>query len=204
MINALQLVSLSDFILAIQCVFLAGIIFGKIKSHLSSAGMLGYFLFFAGLSAFMGGIDHGFFEPVNQRYYPRTFTYLFVAAATFFIFKYTIVTFTKGKIRSFLTGIAYIQLIAFVISSFYYHNFILVVGNYSPVLLFFFIMNLINLKKGKSERYFSIFCSIMIIATLIQVSEINLSELVNSDTLFHVIAFIGYFFMFTGIKQIKE
>jgi hypothetical protein len=101
MINALQLVSLSGFILAIQWVFLAGTIFCKIKSHSSSPRMLGCFLFFAGLSALMGGIDYGFFEPVNQRYYPRTFTYLFVAAATFFIFKYTIVTFTKGKIRSF-------------------------------------------------------------------------------------------------------
>lgn len=60
MINALQLVSLSDFILAIQCIFLAGFIFGKIKTHTSRAGMLGYFLFFAGLSAFMGGIDHVF------------------------------------------------------------------------------------------------------------------------------------------------
>ena len=119
MINDLQLVSLSDFILAIQCIFLAGFIFGKIKTHTSRAGMLGYFLFFAGLSAFMGGIDHVFFEPIGQRYYPRTFTYLFVAAATFFIFKYTIVILTRGKIRAFLTGFAYVQLITFIINSFY-------------------------------------------------------------------------------------
>ena len=106
-------------------IFLSGLLFGKVKSHLSTYTMLCYFFLFAGLSAFMGGIDHGFFEPINQRYFPRTLTYLFVATATFFLFKYTVFTFFKGKVKRLLLILAYLQLIGFMISAFFYHNFII-------------------------------------------------------------------------------
>jgi len=202
MVSALELVSLSDFVLSALCLFLSGILFGKVKSHLSTYAMLCYFFLFAGLSAFMGGIDHGFFEPINQRYFPRTLTYLFVAAATFFLLKYTIFTFFKGKVRRLLLILAYLQLIAFMISAFFYHNFILVVANYAPILLLFFIMNLIHIKNSKREYYFTLFCIILIIATLVQAFEIKLSNNINGDTFYHIIAFIGYLFFYKGVNVI--
>jgi hypothetical protein len=204
MVGPLELVSISDFILSALCLFLSGVLFGHIKSYASPSGMLSFFLLFAGLSAFMGGIDHGFFEPINQRYVPRTLTYIFIAGATFFIFKYTIMTYFKGTVSRALLKLAYIQLIVFIISSFYYHNFLLVVGNYSPILFLFFIMNLLNVKRRKSELYFTLFCIIMIGATLIQVFGIKISNSINGDTLFHIIAFISYIFMFKGVKEISN
>lgn len=204
MISSLELVSISDFVLSALCLFLSGILFGNIKSHLSRYGMLCYFILFSGLSAFMGGIDHGFFEPINQRYFPRTLTYLFIAAATFFLFRYTILTYFKGKMSQFLLLIAYIQLIVFILTSFFYHNFILVVSNYSPILMLFFFMNLRHIKRSKSELNFTIFCLIMIISTLIQVFEIGISKIINGNTLFHIIAFIGYIFFFIGVNKISN
>jgi hypothetical protein len=204
MIDSLQLVSISDFILSALCLFLSGVLFGNIKSYKSRAAILCYFLFFAGLAAFMGGIDHGFFQPINKRYIPRTLTYLFIAAATYFLFKYTIMNFIEGKMARMLIILANIQLIVFVVASFNYHNFLIVVGNYSPILLFFFVMNLLNLKRSKSELDFSLFCLIMIIGTLVQVFEIKFSEMINGDTLYHIIAFIAYIFMFTGVKKIAN
>ena len=204
MVNALELVSISDFVLSALCLFLSGVLFGKIKSHLSTYGMLCYFLLFAGLSAFMGGIDHGFFEPINQRYFPRTLTYLFVATATFFLFMYTVFTFFKDKVKRVLLILAYIQLIVFMISAFFYHNFILVVANYAPVLLLFFIMNLLHIKNSKKEYYFTLFCLILIIATLVQAFEIKLSNKINGDTFYHIIAFIGYLFLYKGVNVISN
>lgn len=204
MINALELVSISDFVLSILCLFFSGILFAKINTHFGRYGMLCYFMLFAGLSAFTGGIDHGFFEPINQRYYPRTLTYIFVAFATYALFRYTVLTYVKGVFRRGLLVMAFFQFVAFLITSFYYHNFMLVVANYTPVLLFFFIMNVINVNKSSSEYHFTIFCIIMIAATTVQALELNLSSLVNSDTLFHIIAFFGYFFMFKGAKKLTE
>jgi len=204
MVSALELVSLSDFVLSALCLFLSGLLFGKVKSHLSTYAMLCYFFLFAGLSAFMGGIDHGFFEPINQRYFPRTLTYLFVATATFFLFKYTVFTFFKGKVKRLLLILAYLQLIGFMISAFFYHNFILVVANYAPILLLFFIMNLIHIKNSKREYYFTLFCLILIIATLVQAFEIKLSNKINGDTFYHIIAFIGYLFFYKGVNVISK
>ena len=203
MINSLQLVSITDFILSLLCIFLAGILFGKAKTLKKEAKLLCYFFFFAGLAAFAGGIDHGFFEPINQRFIPTTITYLSVALATFFIFNYTITTFFKGGVVSVLRIIAIVQLLGFAIASFYYHNFILVVANYSPILLLFFAMNVRFIKRGKSEVNFMVFCVILILATLVQVLEIGLSETINSDTLYHIIAFIAYFFLFFGVSNLK-
>ncbi len=204
MITPLELVSISDFVLAALCLFLSGILFGKVKSPFSRLGMLSYFILFVGLSAFMGGIDHGFFEPINQRYVTRTLTYIFVAAATFSLFKYTILTYFKGKLSRFLFIIAYTQLIAFIAVSLFYNNFLLVVFNYLPVLLLFLIMNVLNIKRSKSELHFTLFCLIMILASLVQVLGIGLSKSINGDTLFHIIAFVSYLFFFSGAKHISD
>jgi len=204
MVNALELVSISDFVLSALCLFLSGILFGNMKSHLSRSGMLCYFILFSGLSAFMGGIDHGFFQPINQSYIPRTLTYLFLAAATFSIFRYTILTYFNGAVSRVLLFLAYIQLIGVIITSFFYHNFLLVVANYFPILFLFFVMNLLHIKRSKSELNFTLFCLIMIVATLIQVFEIKLSNMINGDSLFHIIAIIAYLFMFRGVKKISN
>ena len=67
MINALELVSISDFALSMVCLFLAGLTLGNGKTNKSPDKFLGYFILFVGLSAFMGGLNHGFFEPLHRR-----------------------------------------------------------------------------------------------------------------------------------------
>lgn len=204
MIYELQLVSLSDFILGIFCVFLAGLLLGNKPKQNSRYKMGSYFLLFAGLAAFVGGIDHGFFEPINQRYYPRTLSYICVAIANFALFRYSITTFFKKPLATFLYWIAFIQLVLFIVCSFYIHNFILVVANYTPTLLLFLLLNAIHFKKGKTEKLFVLFCVILILATLVQVLSIGLSEKINSDTLFHMIAFVAYLFYYFGAKKLKN
>jgi hypothetical protein len=201
MINALELVSISDFSLAIVCLFLAGLTLGNHKTNKSPDNALGFFILCGGLSAFMGGLNHGFFEPLDQSYYPKLLTYIFAAGGTFCIFSYTIKVFTKGKVANILTIISYVQLVGFVLATFYIDNFILVIGNYAPILFFFFIMNVINFKKGKKEKYLTFFCIVMNLGTCVQLTKINISELIHSSTLFHVIILFGYIIMYYGIQQ---
>ena len=201
MINALELVSISDFSLAIVCLFLAGLTLGNHKTNKSPDNALGFFILCGGLSAFMGGLNHGFFEPLDQSYYPKLLTYIFAAGGTFCIFSYTIKVFTKGKVANILTIISYLQLDGFVLATFYIDNFILVIGNYAPILFFFFIMNVINFKKGKKEKYLTFFCIVMNLGTCVQLTKINISELIHSSTLFHVIILFGYIIMYYGIQQ---
>ena len=201
MINALELVSISDFALSIVCLFLAGLTLGNSKTNKSPDTYLGFFIIFIGLSAFMGGLNHGFFEPLDQSYYPKLLTYIFAAGGTFCIFNYTIKVFTKGKVANILTIISYVQLVGFVLATFYIDNFILVIGNYAPILFFFFIMNVINFKKGKKEKYLTFFCIVMNLGTCVQLTKINISELIHSSTLFHVIILFGYIIMYYGIQQ---
>jgi hypothetical protein len=152
----------------------------------------------------MGGLNHGFFEPLDQSYYPKLLTYIFAAGGTFCIFNYTIKVFTKGKVANILTIISYVQLIGFVLATFYIDDFILVIGNYAPILFFFFIMNFINFKRGKREQYFSLFFLVIFTGSFVQITKISISDLINNSTLFHSIVLIGYLILYAGIRQKKS
>jgi hypothetical protein len=206
MITPLQLVSITDFILGALCLFLAGILFGKTHqfSILKPSSKLILFVFFVGMAAFMGGLDHGFFQPIDQRFVPTTLTYLFIALATFFLFKYTIQIFFSEKIGKILSIIAYLQLAFFVLSSFYLHNFLLVIANYSPILMLFFILNIIHLKSKKGNLYFIITCITIIIATLVQSLGFQISEFLNAETMYHIIAMIAYVIYYFGVAEISK
>lgn len=202
MLTSLQYVAISDFILAGMCLFMAGVLFGRVKSHESRYAMLSYFMLFTGLSAFIGGLDHGFFEPLNERYYPRVLTYSTVAAATFCLFRYTAMSYFSGWIRRILILIAFAQLIGFVISAVFVDDFTLVIANYSPVMLLFFIMNLLHVKRSRSEPMFVYSCVIMMAATAIQVLDVGITSSINGDTLFHILAVVAYLFFFKGARNV--
>jgi hypothetical protein len=206
MITPLQLVSITDFVLGALCLFLAGILFGKTHQFSISkpSSKLILFVFFVGMAAFMGGLDHGFFQPIDQRFVPTTLTYLFIALATFFLFKYTIQIFFSEKIGKILSIIAYLQLAFFVLSSFYLHNFLLVIANYSPILMLFFTLNIIHLKSQKGNLNFIITCITIIIATLVQSLGFQISEFLNAETLYHIIAMIAYVIFYFGVAEILK
>jgi len=206
MITPLQLVSITDFILGALCLFLAGVLYGKSQdfSFSKPSSMLVLFVFFVGMAAFMGGLDHGFFQPIDQRFVPTTLTYLCIAIATYFLFKYTIQLFFIENIGKILSVIALLQLAIFIGCSFYIHHFLLVIANYSPILLLFFILNIVHLKSKKGNVYFVITCLTIILATLVQSLGIQISTLLNGDTLYHLIAMAAYVFYYFGVVQVIE
>ena len=206
MITPLQLVSITDFILGALCLFLAGILFGKSNNFLlsNSSAKLILFVFFVGMAAFMGGLDHGFFQPIDQRFIPTTLTYLFIALATFFLFKYTIQIFFSKKTGKILSLIALLQLAIFIGCSFFIHNFLLVIANYSPILMLFFTLNIIHLKSKKGNLYFIVTCITIIIATLVQTFGFQFSEFLNAETIYHIIAMIAYVIFYFGVAEILK
>lgn len=204
MITALQLVSISDFVLSVLCLFLAGILFGKSKdlSIGKPSSKLILFLILVGLAAFMGGMDHGFFQTINQRYVPTTLTYLCIAFATYFLFDYCIQVFFRKQFQKVFNILAIIQLIGFACCSFFYHNFLLVIANYSPILILFLICNIIFVKKNSGNIYFIYRCMLFILATIIQTFGISMSELVNESTLYHIISMFAYGFFYKGVNNV--
>ena len=64
------------------------------------------------------------------------------------------VPFIEGNMSRFLLTHKYAHLIVFIVLSFYIHNFLLVVANFSPVLILLLTMNLIHLKSDNSAIYF--------------------------------------------------
>ncbi|OYU96266.1 MAG: hypothetical protein CFE21_07615 [Bacteroidetes bacterium B1(2017)] len=202
-ITPLQLVSITDFILAAICLLISGALYGKSNpfSISNRSSNLVLFIFFVGMAAFMGGLDHGFFQVIDQRYIPTTLTYLSIAFATYFLFRYTIQQFFEGNLAKVLAVIALIQLILFVGCSFIIHQFTLVIANYSPILILFTVLNILHLKSKKGNVYFVITCITIVIATLVQFLGFQISPLLNEDTLYHLIAIAGYIVFYFGVLE---
>ncbi|OAV45198.1 hypothetical protein [Lewinella sp. 4G2] len=201
MFSPTQLIALSDFALAACCLFMSGWLFGRLSAPHSRPGLLCFFMLFAGAAPFLGGVDHGFFEPLGARFIPRLITYLMIAAGTFCLFRYTILTYLPNA-RKVLMPIAFLQLVGFVAASFLTDNFLLVIGNFTPVLVLFVAMNLLQRKAGPGRTWLATYGVVMTAASLIQALGIAIPGLLDADTFSHLVALASYAFFFLGARDV--
>lgn len=204
MITTLDLTAITDFTLAGWALFLGGRMFEKIQVYTSEYALLTYFVLAFGIAPLIGGIHHGFFDPHPQDQIWIRLTYYSVAISVFFLFWFTIEHFTKGKIQKILKPVAVIQLIAFVILTYNSRNFLHVIINCLPVMLFFLVMNLINLKKGKAYFKFCLFAGLVFLISLLQVAKVGINELWNHSTVNHILLMLPYYVIFLGAKDFKN
>jgi hypothetical protein len=82
--TALALTSVTNFLLAGEVLFLAGMAVRGPKARFSAAWYWSGVLLLLGAGALVGGIDHGFFEPAQvSRYAIQRFTWMLLAGMTF-------------------------------------------------------------------------------------------------------------------------
>ena len=70
--------------------------------------------------------------------------------------------------------------------------------------MLFFILNIIHLKSKKGNLYFIITCITIIIATMVQSLGLQISEFLNTETLYHIIAMIAYVIYYFGVAEILK
>lgn len=205
--SSLEITSITNFILAAEVYFVAGLLFGKGPGKSSPALLWSYAMAALGTAALLGGLDHGFFELTRDGTLVRTIlqrvTWVFIGLTTFFVLMTAGKQFFDKKYGKIFVAAASIQFVLSVVLSILFNNFLLVIVNYAPVMLFFLVMNSINLKSGRGNGAMTAGLVLTFIAAGIQQSKMQVLSPVNHNGIYHLVMMVAVVFFYYGGTALK-
>lgn len=204
--TALVVTAVTNFILAGQVLFFAGWLLGRKQTIGSAAWLWGLTMALLGLSALLGGIDHGFVEPqgdtagrlIFQRSYwgvlgLMTFCLLLTISRQFF----------PASMQTPVLILGIVQLIVFLILEIALGQFLVIILNYAPIMLLFLIMHLIGLKSSSGSWQMIVGIVVMFVASALQALGIDTFSPLDRNGLYHIVAMVGATFLFWGGLLLK-
>ncbi len=203
----LAVTAITNFILAAEVLFFAGMLLGKSFSPASPAFSWGLAMVFLGISALLGGIDHGFFEIQGDslvRVILQRSTWLFIGLLTMC----TLITlgrqFIPEKYQNIVFIIAVVQLVIFIFLIVRYNNFLFVIVNYAPVMLLFLVFQVIGLSDGSGSATMIAGLVISFIAAALQVMKVDNFSPLDHNGLYHVVMMVAVYFLYHGGLQLRS
>jgi hypothetical protein len=198
-VTAPALTSITDFLLAGELLFLAGMMASTPKARFSAAWFWTCALLLMGIGALIGGIDHGFFEILNQpRYLIQRTNWVVLAAMTFCLLMATAKQYFPPAWQRVLLVIGIVQFVADVAAILLVDSFLDVVLNYAPVILLLLAMNLTGLNKGIGSWEIIAGILILLAASAIQALGVDVFSPLDHNGLYHVISMAGVALLYLG------
>ena len=194
-------VTITDFILAIQCFWFALLLYKRPIN-------LPWLLLFGSLSlaALTGGITHGFSsdetingicDPVEGRAYCR---WRYGTGGMVYWRRFS----THKTVAWWIKQLAAIQFLLFtVVILFYSQSFLLAAVNYLPTAVFLFFVFVRSYFKTNERAPFSGAISILLtlLGSFVQIAKISLHpQYFNHNALYHAIQFIAICFLFVTAR----
>ncbi len=202
--TALAITSITNFILASEVFFLSGMMVRTPKARFSAAWFWTGTMFLLGLGALVGGIDHGFFEIPNlPRYGIQKINWFILGAMTFFLLTTTAKQFFSTKAQRIFLALGFIQFIVYSILILFIDDFLVVILNYTPVMILLLIMNFLGLKSSAGSWLIIAGILILFAASAIQSIGIDTFSPLDRNGLYHVVSMLGVVFLYLGGQTMK-
>ena len=202
--GTLAITSITNFILASELFFLAGLMVKTPKARFSAAWFWGGAMLALASSALIGGIDHGFVEPAGL---PRSFiqrpNWIVVGLATFCMLLATARQFFPRRWQRPALILGAIQLIVYAVAVLLVDDFRVVIVNYAPVMLLLLLMNVIGLKRGAGTWQMVVGILVLLAASAVQALDVDVLRPLDQNGLYHVISIVGVLFMYWGGQRLK-
>jgi hypothetical protein len=202
--NALTITSITNFILAAEVLFLAGMFVQRPKGRFSAAWFWGGTLTLLGLSALIGGIDHGFFETQGlPRYFIQRPNWIVLALMTFFVLMTTAAQFFPRKAMTAFLALGLIQFAADSLAALLIDDFLVVILNYAPVMIFLLVMNFTGLKNGTGSWTMITGILIIFAASAIQSLGVDVFSPLDRNGLYHLVSMIGVLVLYLAGRNLR-
>ena len=134
--TAQAITAITDLLLAGEVLFLAGRLSRMLKDRFSAAWYFSGVLVLLGVAAFLGGIDHEFFEPANiPRYFIQRSDWIVLGGVTFCLLMTTAKQFFRLKVQRVVSIVAVVQFVANAAAVLSVDSYLDVILNYVPVML---------------------------------------------------------------------
>jgi hypothetical protein len=216
--KALAVSAMTDFLLAAEAFFLSGRLFGETGTRGSAAWFWAAALFFLGLAALLGGIDHGFLEPaarvatpaiqagratITARLAAQRLTWLAIGLLTFC----TVLTlgrqFFPARSLPIFMAAGLLQFLLFGTLVVLRGRFILVGLNYAPVLLLFLALNILGLGRGNGSWPMTVGLLVSLLASGVQASGFDRLRPIDHNGLYHLLLMVAAGFLFIGGRDLR-
>jgi hypothetical protein len=203
--NALVVTSITNFILASQVLFLAGMLVRMPKTHFSAAWFWAGAMTLLGVAALIGGIDHGFFEASGlPRYFIQRSNWIVLGAMTFFVLMTTARQFFSPPVQRLFLILGIVQFAINTVVVLWIDSFLDVILNYAPVMVLLLAMNIIGLKNGSGSWNMIAGIVIVFTASAIQAIGIDIFTPLDRNGLYHVVSMVSAIFLYRGGTQFHK
>jgi hypothetical protein len=198
--------AVTDLVLACETFFLTGLLAGRPKARWSAAWYWQVALAMLALSALLGGIDHGFFEPhgpTPARRVVQRATWLVVGLLTWFVFLTASRQFFRPGLRRVGFLAAGVQLVVYVVLILFAGNFGVVILNYAPVMLLLLGLSIGGLKSGKGSWPMIVGILIVFAASAILALRVTVLAPLDWNSLYHLGIMLAVVFLYLGGARLE-
>ena len=202
--TAQAITAITDLLLAVEVFFLAGRMSRTPKDRFSAAWYFSGVLLLLGVAAFLGGIDHGFFEPANMpRYLIQRSDWIVLGGVTFCLLMTTAKQFFPPKVQRVVSIVAVVQFVANAAAVLLVDSFLDVILNYVPVMLLLLVMSFVGLRSGRGSPQMIVGILILFAASGIQAAAVDVFTPLDRNGVYHLVSMIGVAFMYFGGVQLR-
>jgi hypothetical protein len=203
-LTPLAVTAITDFLLAGEALFLAGLTAGVKKTRFSAAWYWTGTMLLLGLGALLGGIDHGFFEPAGlPRYVIQRANWIVLGAMTFCLLMATAKQFFSPAVQRALLIVGILQFAVDTAAVLAIDSFLDVILNYAPVIVLLLIMSCIGLKSGAGSWQMIVGILIQFAASAIQSMGLDTLSPLDHNGLYHVVSMVSVVFLYLAGKRLN-
>jgi hypothetical protein len=204
--TALTVTAVTNFILACEVFLFAGLTLAREKAPRSALWFWGLAILLLGVSALLGGIDHGFLEPFGQtpnRIVLERSNWLVLGVMTAMLLLTTAAQFFSARLQRWAAYFAVVQFLVYAALVIYVGDFLVVIANYAPVMLLLLVLSVIGLKDGRGSWPMVIGIVILFVASGVQASGFDALTPVDHNGLYHLMAMAGVVFLYAGGLKLR-
>ncbi len=202
--TAVAITAITDLILAAEVLFLAGRMTALPKARFSAAWFWSAALLLMGLAAFLGGIDHGFFQrSALNRYWIERPNWIVLAGMTWCVLMTIAKQFFPPRTQRILSVAGGLQFVGDGIAALRIDSFLVVIVNYAPVMILMLVLNLVGLRKRLGSAPMIAGILILFVASAIQALQVDIFSPLDRNGLYHVISMAGALFLYAGGRRLR-
>jgi hypothetical protein len=203
----LELTAITNFLWASELFLFAGLMLGQRWPRRSAAFLWALAMLAMGVSAFIGGIDHGFFEPrapAVSRVLVQKATWLAIGVLTVLIVLTLARQFAPPAWFRPVFGLALVHFAVFAWAALRSSSFAVVIISYAPVMAAMLVLSVTGTRYGPGSWQMALGVALGIVATLAQALGVDVLSPVDRNGLYHVILMVAAVFFFLGGLRLKR
>jgi hypothetical protein len=203
--DRLAITAITNFVLAAEIFFLAGMMARTPKARRSPAWLWTGAMLGLATSAFLGGVDHGFVEAAGLDRFPIQRTnWVVMGVAVLLVVLVTARQFLGPPWRRRLELLGVVQLAVYVAAVFLVGDYVVANANAALAMLLLLAASVAGLRSGRGSWQMIVGVVLLLVASAALALEVDPAGPLDPSGVYHAIAIVGVPFMYLGGQRLDR